>query len=72
MDLCNQEKTTLQDLFLRNIQSPVYKGHQRKRQQMALIDKWSLFGGYLVLFYQGSVIEVWPLFTGWSLFVGDL
>ena len=29
--------------------------------------KWSLFGGYFVLFYQGRVIEVLPLFTGWSL-----
>ena len=27
---------------------------------MVFIDKWSLFGGYFVLFYQGRVIEVWP------------
>ena len=25
-----------------------------------------------VLFYQGRFIEVWPLFTGWSLFGGGL
>ena len=31
-----------------------------------------LFGGYYVLFYQGGIIEVWLLFTGWSLFGGVL
>ena len=35
-------------------------------------DKWSLCGGYFVLFYQGKVIEVWPLFTGWYLFGDEL
>ena len=34
---------------------------------MTFIDKWSLFEGYFVLFYQGVVIEVWLAFTGWSL-----
>ena len=47
-------------------------GHQMERQNMAFIGKWSLFGGHFDLFYQGRVIEVWPLFTGWSLFGGDL
>ena len=37
---------------------PVNKGHPRERQHMAFIDKWSLFGCYFVLFYQGRVIEV--------------
>ena len=32
---------------------PVNKGHQRERQDTVFIDKWSLFGGYFVLFYQG-------------------
>ena len=35
---------------------------------MVFIDKLSLFEGYIVLFNQGRVTEVWPLFTGWSLF----
>ena len=48
------------------------KGHPRERQNMVFIDKWSLFGGNFVLFYQGRVTEVWPLFTGWSLFGGGL
>ena len=39
---------------------------------MAFIDKCPLFGGYIVLFGQGRVTEVLPLFTGWSLFGGDL
>ena len=39
---------------------------------MVFIDKWSLFGGYIVLFNQGKVTEVWPLFAGWSLFEGGL
>ena len=37
---------------------PVHKGHPREKQNMVFIDKWSLFGGYFVLFYQGSVTEV--------------
>ena len=37
---------------------------------MVFIDKWSLFRGYIVLFNQGRVTEVWPLFTVWSLFGG--
>ena len=49
---------------------PVYKGHPRERQNMVFIDKQSLLGGYIVLFYQGRVSEVRPLFTGLSLF-GD-
>ena len=53
------------------------KGHPpRERQDTVFIDKRSLFRGYFVLFYQGRVIEVWPLFTGrfilwrWSLYIG--
>ena len=44
------------------------KGHPRERQNKVFIDKWSLFKGYFVLFNQERVIEVWPLFPGWSLF----
>ena len=51
---------------------PVNKGQPRERQHMVFIDKWSLFGGYFVLFYQGRVIDEWPLFTGWSVFGGGL
>ena len=51
---------------------PVNKGHSRERQNMVFIDKWSLFGGYNCLFYKRVVIDVWPLFTGWSLFRGGL
>ena len=51
---------------------PVNKTLPRERQNIAFIDKWSLFGGYFILFYQGRAIEVWPLFTGWSLFRGGL
>ena len=29
---------------------PVNKGHPRERQNIAFIDKWSLFGGNFVLF----------------------
>ena len=29
-------------------------------------------GGYIVLFYPGRVIEVWPLFAVWPLFRGGL
>ena len=48
------------------------KGHPKETQHNVFIDKWSLFGGYIVLFNQGRVTEVWPLFTGWSLFRGSL
>ena len=51
---------------------PVNKDHPKERKKMVYIDKWSLFGGYYVLFYQGRVIELWPLFTWWSLFGGGL
>ena len=37
---------------------PVNKGHTKERENMVFIDKWSLFGGYFVLIYQGIVIEV--------------
>ena len=37
---------------------------------MVFLDKWPLFGGYIVLFNQGRVTEEWPLFTGWSLVGG--
>ena len=47
-------------------------GQLKERQHMVFIDKWFLFGGFFVLFYQGRVIEVWPLFTNWDLFGCDL
>ena len=47
------------------------KDHPRKRQKMAFIDKWPLFGGYFVILYQVMVIEVWPLISRWSLFRGE-
>ena len=39
--------------FIINTVKPVNKGHPRERQTMVFIDKWSLFGDYFVLFYQG-------------------
>ena len=51
---------------------PVNKGHPRETQNMAFIDRWSLFRGYIALFYQRGGTEVCPLFTGWSLFGGGL
>ena len=48
------------------------KGRPRERQYTVFIDKWSLFGGYGVLFDQGSVFEMWPLLRGWFLLRGDL
>ena len=50
----------------------MYKGLPRERQHMVFIDKLPLLGGYILLFNQGKVTEVWPLFTGWSLFGGGL
>ena len=47
-----------------NTVEPVNKRHLREIQSMVFIDKWFLFGGFFVLFYQGRVIEVRPLFTG--------
>ena len=38
---------------------PVNKGHPKERQNMVFIDKWSLFGGNIVLFNQGKVTEVY-------------
>ena len=35
----------------------MHKAHTKEREDMVFIDKWSLFGGYIVN-------EVWPLFTG--------
>ena len=32
----------------------------------------SLFWGHFAKFNQWKVIDVWPLFTGWSLFWGGL
>ena len=55
-----------------NTVKSVNKGHPRDRQHMVFIDKWPLFGGYIVLFNQRKVTEVWPLFTGWSLCRGGL
>ena len=43
---------------------PVTKGQPRERQHMVFMDKWCLFGSYFVLFCQGRVIEMWPLFRG--------
>ena len=43
-----------------------------KGQHMVFLDNWPLFGGYTVLFNQGKVTEVWPLFRGLSLFEGGL
>ena len=54
------------------IVNPVNKGHPRERQEMVFRDKRSLFGGYIVYFKQRSVMGVWSLFTGWSLFRGGL
>ena len=51
-----------------NTVEPVNKGHPRERQNMVFIDKWSLFGGFFVIFYQGRFFVMWPLFSGWSLF----
>ena len=49
------------------------KGHPRDRQKMFFfIDKWSLFGGNFVIFYQGRVIYKWALLTGWPFFGGGL
>ena len=45
------------DAMLYTVKS-VNNGHQKERQHMVFIDKWSLFGGYFVLFNQGSVTEV--------------
>ena len=46
--------------------------HPSEKQNMVFIDKWSLFGGHFVLFYQEWNIVVLPLFTGWPLFAGGL
>ena len=50
-------------IFLYTVK-PVNKSHPRERQNKVLIDKRSLFAGYIVLFYQERVIEVWCLLTG--------
>ena len=49
-----------------NTVKPVNKGHLREKQYMVFIDKWPLFGGYIVLLNLESITEEWPLFTGWS------
>ena len=54
-------------LVFNNTVKPVNKSHPRERHIMVFIDKWPLFGGYIILFNQGRVTEVGPLFTGWSL-----
>ena len=59
-------------IFNEGTDKPVNKVQPKERQHMAFIDKWSLFGGNIVLFNPGSVTEVWPLFTGWSLFEGGI
>ena len=55
-----------------NTDKPVYNGHPREVHYMVFIENWSLFVGYIVLFNQGRVTEVWPLFTWKSLFRGSL
>ena len=50
--------------YVRPFVKPMNKGHPRERQLVVFIDKWSLFGGYFVIFYQGVVNEVGPLLTG--------
>ena len=61
----------LKNGFLSTVK-PVNKGQISEKRYMVFIDKWHLFGGYMVLFNQGMVTEVWSLFTGWSLFGGGL
>ena len=41
---------------------PVNKGHPEERQNMVFIDKWSLFGVYIVLFNQERVIEMCEIY----------
>ena len=55
-----------------NIVKPVNKDHPRERQNKVVIDKWPLFRGYFVLFYQERVIDVWSfiyrmVFIMWPL-----
>ena len=40
-------------IYLTVTVKPVNKGHPRERQCMVFIDKWPLFGGYIVLFNKG-------------------
>ena len=42
----------------------VNKGHPLYGLNMVFIYKWSLFRGFFGLFYQGRVINVWPLCRG--------
>ena len=51
---------------------PVNKDHPQERLHMVFMDKWFLFGGFIILFNQGRVTDEWPSFLGWSLFRGDL
>ena len=44
--------------------NPVNKGHSREEPPVVFIDKWPLFAGFIVLFKQGRVTDVWSLFTG--------
>ena len=37
---------------------PVNKGHPRERRHIVLIDKWTLFGDYFVLFDKGMVTDL--------------
>ena len=46
---------------------PVNKGHPKETEYMVFMDKWPLFGGYIVSFNQRRVTELWPSFTGWPL-----
>ena len=52
--------------------NPFNNGHMEERQNMVFKDKWPLFAGYIVLFNQEKVSDVWPLFTERSLFGGGL
>ena len=36
---------------------PANKGHPRERQNMVFKDKWSLFGGYFVLFIKAGLLK---------------
>ena len=71
MDLSFESAGVILGSVLNTVKS-VNKGQPRESQNMAFLDRWSLFGGYIALFFQGRGTDVWPLFTGWSLFGGGL
>ena len=57
------------DMDIQNTVKPVNKGHPLERQDMVFIDKWSLLGDNLVLFYQERFIEVWPFYIQGGLYL---